>query len=213
MQLSPTGITFLQGLEGLSLKAYRDADGYSIGYGHFLGKDASLASKVIDRTEADRLFREDIGKFERGVSAVTPFATPAQFDAMVTLAYNIGLGDVPSRTGGFAGSTVAKRHNLADFVGAADAFLMWNKSTGPDGVRAVNPVLVKRREKERAYYLGGAQTAPGSFPVPAPQQSTEGWPSEPTSMLPPPPSSTAKNAVGVSLVATLIGWLIYRLSH
>lgn len=213
MKLSQTGITFLQGLEGLMLKAYRDADGWSIGYGHFLGKDPSLASKTITREEADRLFRQDIERFERAVSTVAPFATQPEFDAMVSLTYNIGEGNVATRTGGFAGSTVAKQHNLGNKAAAADAFLMWNKSTGPDGVRAVNPALVKRREKERAVYLGGAETPPGSFPVPTPQQSTEGWPSEPTQMLPPAAHSSAKSAVGVSIVATLIGWLLYRLAH
>jgi lysozyme len=206
MQLSQTGITFLTGLEGLSLKAYRDADGWSIGYGHFLGKDPSLASKVIDRAEAERLFRADIAKFEAAVSMTTPNATQPQFDAMVSLTYNIG-------TAGFAGSTVARLHNMGDTAGAADAFLMWNKSTDQNGVKAVNPVLVRRREKERSVYLGGAAAPPGSFPVPQPPESSEGWPSTTGTFAPPASASTAKSAVGVSLVATLIGWLIYRLSH
>jgi lysozyme len=61
---------------------------------------------------------------------------------MVSLSYNIGLGN-------FATSTVLKRHRLGNYAMAANAFRLWNKAKGK-----VLPGLTKRREDERALYLG-----------------------------------------------------------
>lgn len=148
MRLSTQGRELIKAFEGLSLTAYRDADGYSIGYGHYGAK----AGDVISRAEADRLFDQDVRKFEDGVSRYAPVATQQQFDAMVSLAYNIGVGAPPGslHEGGFAASTVARKHNAGDYAGAAEAFGMWIKSQG-----AVLPVLVKRREREKQVYLNG----------------------------------------------------------
>lgn len=196
MRLSPSGRTLIKSFEGLSLKAYPDAHGYSIGYGHF----GASPGDVITREEADRLFDQDVIKYEAAVSLKTPRATQEQFDAMTSLAYNIG-------TGGFADSTVARLHNAGDYPGAADAFRMWNKSQG-----AVHQGLVARREKERAVYLQG-YTTPGSFPTPLPQQSGIGWPET----LQSGSSSTAGQQGGgvgkAALVAAFggFGYLLYRL--
>jgi GH24 family phage-related lysozyme (muramidase) len=99
---------------------------------------------TITPGEAERLLHEDLTRFENGVSNIF-CACPTnanQFSACVSLAYNIGLG-------AFATSTVAKRHKLGQYAGAANAFLLWNKGGGK-----VLPGLVKRREDERALYLG-----------------------------------------------------------
>lgn len=217
MRLSDAGRTLIKGFEGLSLTAYPDTSkGYSIGYGHF----GASPGQVITREEADRLFDGDVAKYELAVSTATPRALQHEFDAMVSLAYNIG-------TAGFAGSTVARLHNLGDRQGAADAFRMWKKSDGKD-----NPVLIKRREKERAFYLGSAAAPPGSFPSEPPQQSSEEWPppvatapTEPSDpwgsatpgwpeTSPPSPSSGAYASASVASLATLaLGWLLYRLIH
>jgi lysozyme len=155
MQLSENGRKLIQSFEGLSLKAYPDAAGYSIGYGHFGAKQ----DDVITHEEADRLFRQDVLKFETIVALVCPIASQQQFDAMTSLAYNIG-------TGAFAKSTVATRHNMKDWAGAADAFRMWNKSQGQE-----LPVLTNRRERERAVYIhgyDGTYTNQSANPVSAP---------------------------------------------
>lgn len=222
MRLSSNGRALIQGFEGYSSKAYRDADGWSIGYGHFMGKDPSLSSRTVTREQADRLFDGDVSKFELAVSTTTPEAAQHEFDAMVSLAYNIG-------TAGFAGSSVAKRHNAGDREGAADAFLMWNKSQGK-----VLPVLEKRRARERQVYLFGF-TAPGSFPTPPSYEepiaevtsSSPTWPPPPAmpANLEPPawrvpeaaPSwhltAPSRVAPAVTLAALGLGWLLYRLIH
>ena len=207
MLLSDNGRTLIKGFEGLSLKAYPDAHGYSIGYGHFIGTDPSLASRTISRAEADALFDQDVRKFETAVSFVTPVARQHEFDAMVSLAYNIGTGNTTTRQGGFAGSTVARLHNAGDRTGAADAFRMWNKSQGK-----VHQGLVARREKERAHYLTGGAT-PGSFPQPLPPQTpSSGWGG--IASTPSAPSSSAYTGASIAaLVTAALGWLVYRLTH
>lgn len=191
MRLSDRGKTLIQSFEGLSLSAYPDADGYSIGYGHFLGKDPALASRTISRAEADALFDRDVQKFETAVAlgvAPAPSTLQHEFDAFTSLAYNIG-------TGGFAGSTALRRHLMGDKAGAADAILMWNKSQG-----AVHPGLVKRREKERGVYLHGYDGA-GSFPLPPPPQNTEGWPALPNASGPSPSPAFAGAVIAALALA------------
>ncbi len=55
-----------------------------------------------------------------------PVAVPLtqnQFDALVSLIYNIGEGN-------FASSTLLKMLNAGNYRGAADQFLVWDKSKG-----------------------------------------------------------------------------------
>jgi lysozyme len=64
-----------------------------------------------------------------------------QFDAMVSLAYNIGVG-------AFSNSTLLKRVNAKDFIGAGNEFLKWDKSGG-------KPLLglTRRRQREKELFL------------------------------------------------------------
>ncbi|WP_312069487.1 lysozyme, partial [Acinetobacter sp.] len=64
-----------------------------------------------------------------------------QFDALVSLTYNIG-------STAFKNSTLLKKLNAKDYAGAADQFLRWNKGGGK-----VLKGLVRRREAERALFL------------------------------------------------------------
>lgn len=128
------------GFESFSSKPYRDSRGYSIGYGHYMGPTVTIQN--ISRADAYELLRNDAQTARDAVTSTIHLPmTQNEFDAMVSLAYNIGAA-------GFAGSTVARRFNAGDKIGAADAFRLWNKSEG-----AVNQVLVARRETERGLFL------------------------------------------------------------
>jgi len=161
-QLSPSGRGLIQKLEGLSLTAYPDAGGWSIGYGHFLGKDNHEGER-ISRAQAEALFEADVRKYVAAVNSVVPSSAQHEFDAMVSLAWNIG-------TEGVKRSTVVRKHKAGDRQGAADAFEMWNESQGE-----VNPVLVRRRAMERDIYLHGF--LPGFYAAPAWGSSDDalGW--------------------------------------
>lgn len=148
MKTSEQGVALLHHYESCKLKAYPDpATGgapWTIGYGH-TGPEVKhglvWTQEQAEAAFADRLANE----FEPGVSSYI-FApiTQNQFDAMVCLAYNIGLGN-------FKASSVRRKHNFGDLTGAADSFLLWNKAAGK-----VMKGLQRRRAAERLVYLGAS---------------------------------------------------------
>lgn len=145
MKLSQAGKNLIKSFEGLELRVYPDpATGgapYTAGYGH-TGSDVK-PGMTVTQAMADAWFDADVAKFESGVSALLMVpTTQSQFDAMVSLAYNIGLGN-------FRTSTLLKKHNAKCWQCAAGQFLVWNKAAGK-----VMPGLIRRRNAERAMYLG-----------------------------------------------------------
>ena len=149
MNTSAAGRKMIEGFEGCRLEAYQDIVGvWTIGYGSTgpgVGPGVVWTQEQADQNLTDRLANE----FEPVVNRVCANipTTQQQFDAMVSLEWNIG-------TGGFAGSTVARDHKAGDFPLAADAFLMWDHAGGE-----VCEPLLRRRQAERQVYLGGAYPA------------------------------------------------------
>lgn len=143
MKLSQRGIDLIKQFEGYSSKAYPDpATGgapWTIGYGTTNGVKPGM---VITAEQAEKMLRDDVAKFESGVSSlITAPTTQGQFDAMVSLAYNIGLGN-------FGKSTLLKKHNARCYTCAADQFRVWNRANG----KVMNG-LTKRRAAEREVYM------------------------------------------------------------
>lgn len=149
MKTSLRGIDLIKEYEGLKLTAYLCPTGVpTIGWGHTRSVTRAdvNAQRRITEAEAERLLQEDLMTFERGVlSACTIAPNQHQFDAFVSLAYNIGVG-------AFQRSTALRRHNEGDFDAAANAIEMWNKGT-INGQRQVLRGLVRRRAAEKALYL------------------------------------------------------------
>jgi lysozyme len=93
----------------------------------------------------DRILRRDLAHFEAGVTGLVRRSTrQREFDAMVSLAFNIGLG-------GFQGSSVRRLHNLRLGFLAGRAFLLWNRGGGQ-----VLAGLTRRRKAERWLYRKNA---------------------------------------------------------
>lgn len=85
--------------------------------------------------------QNDLKRFEQTVNdAVTVLIDQNQFDALVSLAYNIG-------SGAFAKSTLLKKLNAGDYKGAADQFDVW---VNAGGKRMQG--LVNRRAREEAVF-------------------------------------------------------------
>ena len=83
--------------EGLRLKAYRDAAGVlTIGYGH-TGKDVREGDRISPYW-AKELLVKDVAEVERAVSELGVAHTPGQLDALVSLAFNIGIGRLKGST-------------------------------------------------------------------------------------------------------------------
>lgn len=151
-QINATGLRVIKHFEGLRTTAYRDPVGiWTIGYGHtsMAGPPPVVPGMVITPAEAEAILQQDLDIFENGVTnALTTATNSDQFSAMVSFAYNVGLT-------AFRNSTLLRKHNARDFAGAADEFLRWVYAEGQ-----VLPGLVRRRQAERALYLG---QDPGAF--------------------------------------------------
>jgi lysozyme len=143
MTISDDGLALIKSAEGLRLSAYLcPANVWTIGYGTTRGVKAGQAISAI---KAEELLREDVRQFERAVSeAVDVPITQGQFDALVSLVYNIG-------TGAFKKSTLLRLLNQSRYAEAAAQFARWNKGGGK-----VLPGLVKRRAAERKLFEGTA---------------------------------------------------------
>lgn len=122
--VSQTGLSLIKRFESLRLAAYDDGKGtWTIGWGH----TGPEAARGITWTQefADRIFASDLRRFEISVeNSLTHAATQGQFDAMVSLAFNIGED-------AFKKSTVLRRFNQGDRPGAAEAFIMWDDEGMP----------------------------------------------------------------------------------
>ena len=118
------------------------------------GKDINIDTKWSDR-EVDRRFKEHLTHFSDAVNKLIKIdgTTASQFDAMVSLAFNIGVD-------AFAKSTALRKHNAGDFQAASRAFKLFNMAQGK-----VNDGLVARRADESAQYLSVYDEP--SVPLPA----------------------------------------------
>jgi lysozyme len=88
-KLSPAGINLIKSYEGCKLKAYQCPAGvWTIGYGH---TRTARPGMTISQAEAERLFQDDVNKFEISVKSLVKVSLDqGQYDALVSLCYNIG---------------------------------------------------------------------------------------------------------------------------
>lgn len=151
MQTSSAGRAAIKQREGVVLTAYLDSVGIlTIGVGHTsaAGLPKVTPGMKITAREADEILSRDLAVFEKAVNAAVRVPlNQNEFDALVSLAFNIGAG-------AFAKSTLVKRLNAGDRKGAADAFLMWNKGT-VKGKKVEIKGLTNRRAAERKQFLSG----------------------------------------------------------
>lgn len=144
MNINEAGVALIKRFEGCRLRAYPDpatsGAPWTIGYGT-TGPNV-YEGLQISQEQADMWLVEKLAEFEKCVNKVIFIpVTDNQFSACVSLAYNIGCRN-------FQGSTLVKKLNAGDDIGAADEFLKWNKAAGN-----VMAGLTKRREAERELFL------------------------------------------------------------
>jgi GH24 family phage-related lysozyme (muramidase) len=200
MKTNRAGIELIKRWEGCRLTAYQDSVGvWTIGYG--LTSAAGLGpvrkGMTITQQQADDYLVRALVSYEAAVTRVLARSpNENQFAAMVSLCYNIGPG-------AFAKSSIAKRFNVGDAAGAADAFRLWNKAGGK-----VLQGLVNRREDERKLFLTPAKAVEAPKPSPAPIPPI---PSEP----PPAPVQEAGTSIAAillgaagALIAALAAWIM-----
>ena len=139
-QIGAKGLALIKSFEGLRLASYKcPADVWTVGYGS-TGPHVKPGMTIAE-VQADKLLQDDLDRFESSVARNAPDATQNQFDAMVSLAFNIG-------TGAFEKSTLLRKFKAGDKAGAATGFAAWVNAGG----RRLEG-LVRRRAAERALFV------------------------------------------------------------
>lgn len=198
-----TAVDLIAEFEGLRLNAYVDpatgGEPITIGFGHTsaAGFPPVKMGMRITAEEAKIILKHDLEKFADGVfKAVSVPLNPYQFGALVSLAFNIGLGN-------FRKSSLLMAVNAGDFETAAAKFALYNRAN-----KKVMAGLTRRRAAEAALFV--RPIAEPVKPSPAP-------------VTPPPILDDAEVAdrsprkglgfVGWLIVGTLIvcaiGWFVF----
>ena len=155
MTPSPECYDLIKRFESCELTAYPDpgtgGEPWTIGWGH-TGPEVH-EGMTISQDIADALLLKDVTHAADAVMrAVEVDLTQGQFDAFVSMVFNIGPGN--SRRDGIIRlkdgrpSTFLRKLNAGDVTGAATAMLAWNRANG----RVMNG-LVRRRAAEQSLFL------------------------------------------------------------
>lgn len=147
MKISNNGLDLIKEFEGFSSTPYLcPAKIPTIGYGSTYYEDGTkvtLKDKPITEQRATELLEFIANKtFSENINKVVKVPlNQNQFDALVSFAYNIGNKN-------FNWSTLLKKLNLSDYIGASQEFGRWNQANG----KILNG-LVLRRQKEKELFL------------------------------------------------------------
>lgn len=164
MNIGANGLRLIKHFEGKANYAYNDIAGVcTVGYGHALRprrrctaddytKYGTRAEPRLTDEHAEEILVRDLDIFEEGVAAAVgsrrmKTTQRHEFSAMVSLAFNIGLG-------AFAGSSVLKLHKLHQGYAAGLAFMLWDKAM-VNGALVPVAGLTLRRKAERYLYRKG----------------------------------------------------------
>ena len=144
MRTSEAGLDLIKQFEGFSPVAYYCPGGrLTIGYGDTLDV---IEGQTITEEDADARLRARVIEFENCVERyVAEHLSQNEFDALVSLAYNIG-------TANFAKSSVVRFLNAGARRKAGDSFLRWNKIR-KNGKLEESVGLTRRRKAERELFL------------------------------------------------------------
>jgi GH24 family phage-related lysozyme (muramidase) len=153
MKMNDKGIALICEFEGCRTEAYQDAVGvWTIGYGHtsVAGSPSVGPGATVTRDEAAGILMRDLETFCAGVkSAITATLDDNQFSALVSFAYNVGLGN-------FRNSSVLRSVNAYRYDQVPAELAQWVTAGGK-----VLPGLIRRRAAEAALFLLDDQ--PASF--------------------------------------------------
>jgi lysozyme len=171
MITSKQGRDFIIEHEGFMRQWYSDPAGLpSIGVGHLITERERESKKIIltfpewhgeyalnwqlslTPTEVECLFTQDLRRFEYFVNTFIVSCNPGmkqhEFDALVSFAFNIGVGNE-----GLRGSRSFEMLRYGKFFEAAGVILKWHKMT-KNGVKVLSTGLLDRRVKEIELFLG-----------------------------------------------------------
>lgn len=145
MKTTEVCASMIQMFEGFEPEPYQDAVGvWTIGYG-FTGPLINESTPPMTEGEAGKLLSLKLAEFEKEVLALTSGVElkPHQLDALVSFAYNVGIG-------AFSSSTLLKLIRAGLVEDAFKEFRRWVYARG----RKLSG-LVARRRAESIRFLGG----------------------------------------------------------
>lgn len=144
MKISQNGIQFIKQREGEEFEAYQDSVGiWTIGVGHTKGV---RKGQSITPEQSTKFLLDDLASTEHTINdLVTVPLTQNQYDALVSLVFNIGGEN-------FRRSTLLRSLNSRQYLSAAGEFVKWNKGT-KNGKKVVINGLTIRRKKEENLFL------------------------------------------------------------
>ena len=157
MKTGDKGIALIKMFEGCKMRPYRcPAALWTVGYGTVLYMDQIRLkmperaayplrpehNRAFSQEEIDAFLRQELDQTERGVARLCPAAVgnQGQFDALVSFAYNCGLGALQR-------SSLRQAYNRGDMEAAAEGFLKYTRGGG-----RVLPGLVRRRTAEKTLF-------------------------------------------------------------
>lgn len=141
LALSATALVGIAGFESYRSAAYRDAAGVpTIGYGET--KNVKIGQKTTPERALVQLLASANKHADDIRQCISVPLYQHEFDAYVSLAYNIGAKN-------FCGSTLVRKLNAGDYSGACEQIKRWNKAGGK-----VLSGLTRRREKEYRMCMG-----------------------------------------------------------
>ena len=182
MKTSDKGVALIKAHEGLRLRAYLcPANVWTIGYGHTsaAGHPTVVSGMKITNAEAEDILRRDMSRFEQGVDELVKVGlSQNQFDALVSFAFNVGLG-------AFKRSTLLKKLNAGRYDAVPAELMKWTKGGGRE-----LPGLVNRRRDEASLWRSLDIGATGGL-------ATTGQPDPPK-----PPKTMAQSKTGNTAIVT-----------
>ncbi|WP_425407948.1 lysozyme [Hyphococcus sp.] len=161
MRTGETGLNLIKGYEGLRMSAhYAPTEQWSVGYGH---TDTARHGMSVTEGDAERLLKDDVRPIENLIGdTVRAPLNQNEHDALVSLIFNIGEDN-------WRRSTVLRKLNAGDKIGAANAFELWNKAFVNNELATLDG-LVRRRAAEKSLFLmptDAALVVPSSDVLPA----------------------------------------------
>ena len=144
MRTGDTGLNLIKGYEGLRMTAhYAPSEQWTVGYGH---NSTARHGMSVTEMDAERLLRDDVQPIEQLISdTVRAPLNQNEHDALVSLIFNIGEDN-------WKRSTVLRKLNAGDKIGAADAFELWTKAYVNNELVSLDG-LVRRRAAEKSLFL------------------------------------------------------------
>jgi lysozyme len=148
VKTSANGLHFLEQNEGRVLRVYLDTSRIpTCGVGHrVLPSDGLELGDTITEDECEAFLAHDVGKSEDAINgSVRVPISQSQFDALVSLTFNIGVY-------AFEHSTVLADLNAGNVADERRAFELWDKDMQKQHL-VVDAALLARRDREVALFM------------------------------------------------------------